>query len=234
MPPDGAKDFTQEDTWRVFRIMAEFVEGFQDLAHIQPAIAVFGSARARPSAPIYRTTVKLGKALAAEGFTVVTGGGPGLMEAANRGAREGGGLSVGLNINLPNEQQPNPYAQLQMNFRYFFCRKVMFVKYASGFVIMPGGYGTMDELFESLTLIQTLRIKPFPVVLIGRRYWGGLVKWMRNTMLKAGNLDPHDLELLIVTDSVETAVRRMVEFQKSASGERLLKSPPGSTGANVK
>jgi len=213
---DGLKkEFTQEDTWRVFRIMAEFVEGFEDLAHIQPAVAVFGSARSRPGGPLYKLTCRLGRALAAEGFTVVTGGGPGLMEAANRGAREAGGLSVGLNIDLPSEQKPNPYAQLLMNFRYFFCRKVMFVKYASGFVIMPGGYGTMDELFESLTLIQTRRIKPFPVVLMGTRYWRGLLGWMRSTMLRAGNLDPADLTLFTVTDSVEVAVRKMVDFQKA-------------------
>jgi len=215
------KDFTQEDTWRVFRIMAEFVEGFQDLAHIEPAIAVFGSARTKPSDPAYKLTVKLAKGLAAEGFTVVTGGGPGLMEAANRGAREAGGLSVGLNIALPFEQQPNPYAQLQMHFRYFFCRKVMFVKYASGFVIMPGGYGTMDELFESLTLIQTQRIKPFPVVLMGKRYWKGLHGWLRSTMLKAGNIDGQDLDLFTVTDSVDVAVKKMVEFQKAGETAKV-------------
>ena len=214
------KDFTQEDTWRVFRIMSEFVEGFQDLAHIEPAIAVFGSARTKPRDPTYKLTVKLAKGLAAEGFTVITGGGPGLMEAANKGAREAGGLSVGLNIDLPFEQKPNPYAQLQMHFRYFFCRKVMFVKYASGFVIMPGGFGTMDELFESLTLIQTQRIKPFPVVMLGTRYWRGLVGWLRSTMLKAGNIDRQDLELFTITDSVEVAVKKMVEFQKAGEAER--------------
>ena len=223
MPTDILKkDFTQEDTWRVFRIMAEFVEGFQDLAHIEPAIAVFGSARSKPSAPDYKLTVRLAKGLAAEGFTVVTGGGPGLMEAANRGAKEAGGLSVGLNIALPFEQRPNPYAQVQMNFRYFFCRKVMFVKYASGFVIMPGGFGTMDELFESLTLIQTQRIKPFPVVMMGTRYWRGLVKWLRATMVKAGYIDPADLDLFTVTDSVDVAVRKMVEFQKAGEAERQV------------
>jgi uncharacterized protein (TIGR00730 family) len=214
------KDFTQEDTWRVFRIMAEFVEGFQDLAHIEPAIAVFGSARTHPRDPAYKLTVRLAKGLAAEGFTVVTGGGPGLMEAANRGAREAGGLSVGLNIALPFEQKPNPHAQLQMHFRYFFCRKVMFVKYASGFVIMPGGYGTLDELFESLTLIQTQRIKPFPVVLMGKRYWGGLAKWLRATMLKSGCISPDDLDLFTVTDSVDVAVKKMVEFQRAGEAAR--------------
>ena len=210
-------DFTHEDTWRVFRIMAEFVEGFEDLAHIQPAVAVFGSARTRPRHPHYKLTRRLAAALAHEGFTVVTGGGPGLMEAANRGAAEHGGLSVGLNIDLPMEQKPNPYAKLQMNFRYFFCRKVMFVKYASGFVIMPGGFGTMDELFESLTLIQTHRIKPFPVVLMGRRYWSGLVKWLKATMLAQGCISPEDLELFTVTDSVKKAVARIVEFRRSSA-----------------
>ncbi len=210
-------DFTQQDTWRVFRIMAEFVEGFEDLAHIRPAVAVFGSARTRPRHPHYKLTRELARALAAEGFTVVTGGGPGLMEAANRGAAEHGGQSVGLNIDLPMEQQPNPYAKLQMNFRYFFCRKVMFMKYASGFVIMPGGFGTMDELFESLTLIQTHRIKPFPVVLMGRRYWSGLVKWLRRTMLARGCISPQDLDLFTVTDSVRKAVDKIVEFRKGSA-----------------
>ena len=210
-------DFTQGDTWRIFRIMAEFVEGFEDLAHIQPAVAVFGSARTRPRHPHYKLTRELAAALAHEGFTVVTGGGPGLMEAANRGAAEHGGHSVGLNIDLPMEQTPNPYAKLQMNFRYFFCRKVMFVKYASGFVIMPGGFGTMDELFESLTLIQTQRIKPFPVVLMGRKYWSGLVKWLKSTMLAGGCISPEDLDLFTVTDSVEKAVARIVEFRKESA-----------------
>jgi hypothetical protein len=226
LPADALKkDFTQEDTWRVFRIMAEFVEGFEDLAHIQPAVVVFGSARTKPAEPLYKLTVRLARALAAEGFTVVTGGGPGLMEAANRGAREAGGLSVGLNIDLPSEQRPNPYAQLQMNFRYFFCRKVMFVKYASGFVIMPGGYGTLDELFEALTLVQTRRIKPFPVVMMGTRYWRGLTAWMRGTMRKSGCIDPQDLALFTVTDSIPEAVKKMVDFQKAA-GEPAAQ--PGS------
>jgi hypothetical protein len=209
----SSHDFTKEDTWRVFRIMAEFVEGFEDLAHIEPAVAVFGSARTRTSHPHYRLTRRLGAALAKAGFTVVTGGGPGLMEAANRGASEAGGHSVGLNIALPFEQKPNPYAKLQMNFRYFFCRKVMFVKYASGFVIMPGGFGTMDELFESLTLIQTHRIKPFPVVMMGRSYWRGLVSWLHRNMTPAGYIDAADRNLLTVTDSVETAVRRIAEYR---------------------
>ena len=207
------QEFTQQDTWRVFRIMAEFVEGFEDLAHIQPAVAVFGSARTKPRHPHYKLTRRLGRALAAEGFTVVTGGGPGLMEAANRGASEAGGRSVGLNIDLPMEQTPNPYAPIQMNFRYFFCRKVMFMKYASGFVIMPGGFGTMDEFFESLTLIQTQRIKPFPVVLMGRAYWSGLLRWLKSTMLKGGCISPGDMDLFTVTDSVKTAVRKILEFR---------------------
>jgi len=208
-------DFTKEDTWRVFRIMAEFVEGFEDLAHIQPAVAVFGSARTKPRHPHYKLTRKLGAALAAQGFTVVTGGGPGLMEAANRGARDADGHSVGLNIDLPFEQTPNPHANLQMNFRYFFCRKVMFVKYASGFVIMPGGFGTMDELFESLTLIQTHRIKPFPVVLMGRKYWRGLVGWLRRTMLAEGCISPEDTDLFVVTDDVDTAVRKIIDYREN-------------------
>ena len=151
---------------------------------------------------------------------MVTGGGPGLMEAANRGASEHGGQSVGLNIDLPMEQEPNPYAKLQMNFRYFFCRKVMFVKYASGFVIMPGGFGTMDELFESLTLIQTQRIKPFPVVLMGRKYWSGLVKWLKSTMRAGGCISPGDMDLFTVTDSVKKAVDKIVEFRKNGGADR--------------
>jgi uncharacterized protein (TIGR00730 family) len=206
-------DFTKQDTWRVFRIMAEFVEGFEDLAHIQPAVAVFGSARTKTGHQYYKLTRKLAGELTREGFTVVTGGGPGLMEAANRGAGEAGGRSVGLNIDLPREQTPNPYATLSMNFRYFFCRKVMFVKYASGFVIMPGGFGTMDELFESLTLAQTHRIKPFPIVLMGRSYWQGLVRWLKSTMLAGGCISPDDLDLFTVTDSVDVAVQKIVEYR---------------------
>jgi uncharacterized protein (TIGR00730 family) len=211
----GDKDFTQQDTWRVFRIMAEFVEGFEDLAEIQPAVAVFGSARTKPSHPHYKMTVKVGHALAKEGFTVVTGGGPGLMEAANRGASKTKtkNISVGLNIDLPFEQTPNPYADIRMNFRYFFCRKVMFIKYASGFVIMPGGFGTMDELFESLTLIQTQRIKPFPVIMMGKKYWGGLLKWVKNTMLENGYIQPEDLDLIQVTDDVGEAVDTIVHYR---------------------
>jgi hypothetical protein len=215
------QDFTNQDPWRVFRIMAEFVEGFEDLAHIEPAVAVFGSARTRPSHPHYKLTRKLGAALAREGFTVVTGGGPGLMEAANRGASDVDGHSVGLNIDLPFEQTPNPYARLQMNFRYFFCRKVMFVKYAHGFVIMPGGFGTMDELFESLTLIQTHRIKPFPVVLMGKKFWKGLISWIKNTMLKTGYISTEDMDLLLVTDDVAEAVDKIVEYRKHRAGQEL-------------
>ncbi|MHC4914151.1 MAG: LOG family protein [Planctomycetota bacterium] len=211
-------DFTKQDTWRVFRIMAEFVEGFEDLAHIQPAVAVFGSARTRPGHKYYKLTRELAAALTREGFTVVTGGGPGLMEAANRGATEAGGPSVGLNIDLPMEQQPNRYATLSMNFRYFFCRKVMFVKYASGFVIMPGGFGTMDELFESLTLAQTQRIKPFPIVLMGRSYWQGLVRWLKSTMLANGCIGPDDMDLFTVTDSVDVAVKRIIDYRESHPG----------------
>jgi uncharacterized protein (TIGR00730 family) len=210
-----AHDFTKGDTWRVFRIMAEFVEGFEDLAHIEPAVAVFGSARTKPSHKWYKLTRKLGAALARQGLTVVTGGGPGLMESANRGARDAKGHSVGLNIDLPFEQTPNPYANLQMSFRYFFCRKVMFMKYASGFIIMPGGFGTMDELFESLTLIQTRRMKPFPVVLMGRKYWSGLVSWLKRAMLAGGCISPEDMDLFTVTDSVDVAVKKITDFRKS-------------------
>ncbi len=207
MPPtDGAADFTQQDTWRVFRIMAEFIEGFEMMHELGPAVAVFGSARTPPDDPEYERGRKLGAALVEGGFAVITGGGPGLMEAANRGAKEAGGVSVGLNIDLPHEQKPNPYLTRMIAFRYFFVRKVMFLKYASGAVILPGGYGTMDEFNELLTLIQTRRIEPMPVVLMGTEYWGGLVDWLRGTMLAEGLIDREDLNLFYVTDDPDEAV----------------------------
>ncbi len=194
------------DLWRVLRIQSEFVEGFGLLAELPRAVSVFGSARTKPDHPHYAAGVQIGAALARAGYAVITGGGPGAMEAANRGARDAGAFSVGLNIDLPFEQNDNPYLDLSLDFHYFFARKVMFVRYSGAFVVLPGGYGTLDELFEALTLIQTGKIREFPVVLLGTDYWGGLVDWLRDTMLAEGNISPEDVDMLRVTDSVEEAV----------------------------
>ncbi len=195
------------DTWRMFRIIAEFVDGFELLNKVGPAVTVFGSARVKPDSPIYEQARTCGAMLVKASFAVITGGGPGVMEAANRGAFEAGGKSVGLNISLPMEQKPNPYQTHKLTFDYFFVRKVMFVKYAQAFIIFPGGFGTMDELFESLTLIQTSKIEPFPVVVIGKQFWSGLLDWMSQTMQQEyGHVQPEDLQRFYVTDDVEEAV----------------------------
>ncbi len=202
----GGIDATSRDVWRVFRIMAEFVDGFENLSRLGPAVSIFGSARTAPTDPYYEKARTLAKMLAKRHFAIITGGGPGIMEAANLGAKEAGGISVGLNISLPSEQKANPYQSISMNHHYFFCRKVMFVKYSHAFVCFPGGYGTMDECFEALTLIQTLKIDPFPVVLIGCDFWTGLVDWMRDTMLERfGNINAPDLNLFRITDNLEDA-----------------------------
>src|SRR5437867_7073826 len=193
------------DPWRVLRILSEFVEGFDALNDVGPAITVFGSARTERDDPYYAAGRSLGAALAQRGFAVITGGGPGIMEAVNRGCHEAGGLSVGCNIELPREQALNPYVDLSVNFRYFFCRKTMFVKYAEGFVLFPGGFGTLDELFEALTLIQTGKVQRFPVILFGSSYWQGLLDWIRHRQLAEGKIDPEDLALLRLTDSTEDA-----------------------------
>lgn len=205
---------TVGDTWRMFRIMAEFVEGFEHLADISPAVSIFGSARVAADAPEYQLTERLARLLVQRGYGVITGGGPGIMEAANKGAAEAGGQSVGLNIELPFEQRPNPYATLQLNFRYFFVRKVMFVKYAIAYVVMPGGFGTVDELFEAVTLIQTNKIKPFPVVLMVKSYWEGLLNWIRDTMLAQGKVCSRDLELLHLSDDPEEVVEIVDRFHR--------------------
>ncbi|MBI4978418.1 MAG: TIGR00730 family Rossman fold protein [Spirochaetes bacterium] len=196
-------DSLKEDTWRIFRIMAEFTEGFEKLNDIGPAVTVFGSARTQPDNKYYQEAVKLGGMLAHEGISVITGGGPGIMEAANKGAYEAKGRSIGLNIELPHEQKPNPYLTDSIDFHYFFARKVMFVKYATAFVIFPGGYGTLDELFESFTLIQTQIIKPFPVIMVGREYWEGLIGWLEDTMLARKNIDEVDLDFIIFAETAE-------------------------------
>jgi hypothetical protein len=204
--------FLETDTWRALRILSEFVEGFEALAEIGPAVAVFGSARIAEDDPGYVLARRIGGELARAGFAVMTGGGPGAMEAANRGAHEAGGLSIGCNIELPHEQHLNPYVDLSIEFHYFFARKTMFVKYSDAFVILPGGFGTLDELFESLTLIQTGKIRHFPVVLLGHAYWDGLIAWMRDIQLPAGAISQDDLDLLKVTDDPEEAVAIVATF----------------------
>jgi uncharacterized protein (TIGR00730 family) len=207
--------FLETDTWRALRILSEFVEGFEALAGVGAAVAVFGSARTPESDPTYELARRIGAELAKAGFAVITGGGPGTMEAANRGAHEAGGLSIGCNIELPHEQHPNTYVDLSVEFHYFFARKTMFVKYADAFVIMPGGFGTLDELFESLTLIQTGKIRNFPVVLIGHAYWDGLIAWMRDVQLPAGTISQADLDHLRVTDDPLEAVSIITEYAKA-------------------
>jgi uncharacterized protein (TIGR00730 family) len=195
--------FTQTDPWRVLRIMGEFVEGFDALAEIGTAVTLFGSARVKPDAPMYQTAIDTARLLGEAGFTIITGGGPGIMEACNRGARESGALSVGLNVELPFEQGVNPYVDIAIEFHYFFVRKTMFVKYAQAFVIFPGGFGTLDELFEALTLIQTGKVQNFPVILFESAYWGGMIEWIRTTMLAEGKVAEADLDLLVLCDSPE-------------------------------
>lgn len=207
--------FTHQDTWRMFRIMAEFVEGFEALADIAPAVTFFGSARTRPDQPEYQAARRIAYDLAKKGFAVLTGGGPGIMEAANLGAQEAGGRSIGCNIELPFEQKPNPYITTLVSFRYFFVRKVMFVKYTSAFVIFPGGFGTLDELFEALTLIQTKKIRPFPVVLVGSAYWKGMCDWLESEVLKkAANVDPEDLAIFKVMDDPKQIVSYLLKEHK--------------------
>jgi uncharacterized protein (TIGR00730 family) len=201
--PAGRPAFVDSDPWRALRILSEFVEGFDALAAVGPAVTIFGSARAKADSPDYELARGIARRLAGHGFAIITGGGPGIMEAANRGCREGGGLSIGCNIELPHEQGLNPYVDLGVEFKYFFARKTMFVKYADAFVIMPGGFGTLDELFESLTLIQTGKIRDFPVVLVGRAYWQGMLDWMRTVQVPAGAVSEADLDLLKLTDDPE-------------------------------
>lgn len=201
-----------EESWRIFRIMAEFVEGIEALSKLKRAVTIFGSARVRPNDPYYEKTEYLARKLVENGFSVITGGGPGIMEAANKGAAEAGGQSVGLNIRLPYEQKPNPYANTILEYKYFFIRKVMFVKYAMAYVILPGGYGTMDELFEALTLIQTKRIKPFPVVLMGSEYWKGLTDWLRDTMHGRDMIEQADLDSIQIIDDPDEVVRHIKKF----------------------
>ena len=212
-------DWVHTDPWRVLRIQAEFVEGFGTLANLGPAVSVFGSARTPRDDPQYAQAETLGAALAGAGFTVITGGGPGLMEAVNKGCLEAGGTSIGLGIELPFEQRLNDYVDIGIQFRYFFARKTMFVKYAQAFVIAPGGFGTLDELFEALTLVQTHKVTRFPVVLFGRAYWQGMVDWLRDTMLAEGKIDAEDLDLLVCTDDVDEAVGVIVQAAEARTRE---------------
>ena len=228
--------FTHSDPWRVLRIQGEFVHGINALAEVGAAVSVFGSARFGQDHPMVLAAREMGRALAEAGFAVITGGGPGSMEAANRGAHEAGGLSIGCNIELPFEQHENRYTDLSINFRYFFVRKTMFVKYSNGFVIFPGGFGTLDELFESLTLVQTRKINRFPIVLFGSAYWKGLLDWVEGTQLAEGTISPEDLNLLIVTDSIEEARDVLLDcYQthcwttwKKSEGAKLDSDPPGA------
>jgi len=209
------EDLKHSETWRVFRIQSELVEGFETLNDLGPAVAVFGSSRMTAGSPYYEKAVELGKRLSDAGFSVITGGGPGIMEGANRGAHEGKGKSVGLNIEIPMEQQPNKYQDLSLSFRYFFIRKLMFVKYSVAFIIFPGGFGTMDELFEALTLSQTKRIGVFPIVLFGREYWKGLVDWFKSTLLTNNAIAAEDLDLFSIVDDIHEACEILMEYKRT-------------------
>lgn len=212
-------DFTVEEPWRVFRIMAEFVEGFETLSKIGPAVTVFGSARAKRSSPTYRKAEKLARLLVKAGYSLISGGGPGIMEAVNKGAKEAGGESVGLNIELPQEQKPNPYVKTLLTFRYFFARKVMFIKYARAYVIFPGGYGTLDEFSEAITLVQTKRIERFPIILVEKKYWQGLIDWFKETLIPRGYIQPEDLNIFYVVDEPEQVVQIIKKFYQNQTSE---------------
>ncbi|RMH05398.1 MAG: TIGR00730 family Rossman fold protein [Planctomycetota bacterium] len=211
---EEVQERSQHDPWMIFKIMGEFVEGFEALRDLDPAISIFGSARTPPDNRWYRAAEEVAEQLARRGYAIITGGGPGMMEAANRGARRGGTTSVGLNIVLPHEQEPNRYQDLELTFRYFFARKVMFARYSVGYVVMPGGFGTMDEFFEALTLIQTDKMENFPIVLMGREFWGGLIRWIKRTMIRMGTISPEDTDLFYLTDDpveAATVIQRALE-----------------------
>ncbi len=203
---------TIHDSWRLFKILGEFVDGFETLGDLYPAVSIFGSARVKPGDETYEKTYQIALKLAKHGYHVITGGGPGVMEAGNKGAKDGGAKSVGLNIELPFEQVPNPFSTVSLNFQYFFVRKVMFIKYAQAYIGMPGGFGTMDEIFESLTLIQTRRIKPFPVILVGKEYWTGLMDWVRSTLLGGDYISEEDLEIVTILDDPDEVVHTIKKY----------------------
>jgi uncharacterized protein (TIGR00730 family) len=208
-------DFRQTDTWRVMRIMGEFIEGFDNLANITKGVTIFGSARTHPDDPQYQAAEEVARLLAEAGFAIITGAGPGIMEAANKGARAAKGQSIGCNIELPFEQGANPYVDTLVNFRYFFVRKTMFIKYSNAFIIFPGGFGTLDEAFEALTLIQTGKIYQFPVILFGRHYWAGLIRWLQSRVLTEGKISPGDLDLMLLTDDPQEAAHAVIEAWES-------------------
>ena len=223
----GPSDWVHSDPWRVLRIQAEFVEGFGALAELGPAVSVFGSARVHADEPEYALGMEVGRLLVDAGYAVITGGGPGAMEAANRGACEAGGVSVGLGIELPFEQGMNEWVDVGVDFRYFFARKTMFVKYAQGFIVLPGGFGTFDELFEALVLVQTKKVTSFPVVLLGHAYWDGLVDWLRSTVLPGGKVNVRDLDLFSVTDDPAEAVRIVVAADQALTRQPVAPEPDG-------
>ncbi len=220
-------DALAEDSWRMFRILGEFVQGFEEMNEVGKAVTIFGSSRLRAGTVAYDGAQRLAAELAAEGYAVLTGGGPGIMEAANRGAFESGGRSVGLNISLPHEQAPNRFQTDSLNFTYFFVRKVMLVKYATAFIVFPGGFGTIDELFEALTLIQTMKIKPFPVYLVGAEYWQGLLAWLQDTLVREGTISPKDLQLFKLVDDV-AGLAEEIEAYYQTEGHAGFSMPNGS------
>jgi uncharacterized protein (TIGR00730 family) len=222
MNVQSSPPFTKEDPWRIFRIMAEFVESFETLSQLGSAVTIFGSARLAPNHPHYQMALQIAKMLAKENLAVVTGGGPGIMEAANRGAAEAKGKSVGLNIELPFEQKGNRYANIPINFHYFFSRKVCFVKYSIAFIYMPGGFGTLDEFFEVLTLVQTRRIPRYPLILIGEEFWAGLLRWVKNTLGKEGLISPGDMELITVTDDPQKAVDIILDYKRRVGPPEVM------------
>lgn len=223
--PSSLSDFTRTDPWRVLRIMGEFIEGFDSLSFIDKGVTIFGSARTSPEDPMYKAAEETAALLAKAGYAVITGGGPGIMEAANKGAREAGGRSIGCNIELPFEQGANPYVDTLVNFRYFFVRKTMFIKYASAFIIFPGGFGTLDELFEAITLIQTGKIYQFPVILFGRHYWAGLLRWLNSRVLAERKISSGDLDLMILTDDPHEAAEAVIHAYEATMEHPILKNP---------
>ncbi len=222
-PSSTPVDFTRTDPWRVLRIMGEFIEGFDSLSFIEKGVTIFGSARTSPEDPMYKAAEETAALLADAGFAVITGGGPGIMEAANKGARAAGGRSIGCNIELPFEQGANPYLDTLVNFRYFFVRKTMFIKYSQAFIIFPGGFGTLDELFEAITLIQTGKIYQFPVILFGRHYWAGLLRWLQSRVLTEGKISAADMDLMVVTDDPHEAAHAVMSAYEATTEHRIPK-----------
>ena len=216
-------DIAKEETWRIFRIMAEFVDGFEDLSQVGPAVSIFGSSRVKSSNAHYKKAEKLARLLVKEGYAVITGAGPGVMEAANKGASEAGGKSIGLNIQLPNVQKPNRYVNIMLDFRYFFCRRVMFVKYAEAYVMLPGGYGTLDEFFEIITLIQTQKIESVPVVLLGETYWNTFLKWAKEILLAEDFVEAKDLKIFKIVDTPEEVIQIVRKLPKQRNASRRKK-----------